>query len=186
MGSPKELYIERLNITILKHRSVFFFCLLIISVGINSCGVYSFTGTNISPAIQTIFVDNFLNISGNGPADLSQVFSEGLRETYQQNTNLEVIMEPADLTVNGEIISYQVMPVSPNPNEVADINRLKIVVRVNYFNRVNPEQDFENKQFSFFADFPQTQALQDVEEDLIDEIFRQLYLEIFTETVANW
>lgn len=159
---------------------------LFLLVFLSGCGAYSFTGTNISPEVKTITVETFPNLSGSGPADLSQIFSEGLRETYQQNTNLEVIMESADLIVNGEITSYSVLPVAPSADEVAELNRLRIKVRVNYFNQVDPDQDFENKEFSFFADFAQDQALQDVEEDLIDEIFAQIFLEIFTETVANW
>jgi Lipopolysaccharide-assembly len=167
-------------------RRFLFYTLPVSFVLFCSCGPYSFTGTNISPDVKTIFVDNFFNLSGNGPADLSQIFSEGLRETYQQNTNLELLMESADLSINGEILSYDVLPIAPSGDEVAAINRLKIRVRVNYYNKVNPEQDFENKEFSFFSDFPQQQNLQDVEEELIEEIFSQIFLEIYTETVANW
>ena len=164
-------------------RSIFIFLFIPL---LTSCGIYSFTGTNISPEIETITVQNFPNLSGSGPADISQIFTEGLRETYQQNTNLEVIMESADLTINGEIFRYEVLPVAPSQDEVAELNRLRIKVRVNYFNKVNPEQDFENKEFSFFSDYPREQNLQEVEGDLLEEIFNQIYLEIFTETVANW
>ena len=159
---------------------------ILISIFLGACGVYSFTGTNISPEVETITVANFPNLSGSGPADLSQIFTEGLRETYQQNTNLEVVMDAADLTINGEITSYTISPVAPTADEVAAINRLRIKVRVNYYNRVDPDQDFENREFSFFDDFEQQQSIQEVEEDLIDVIFTQIYLEIFTETVANW
>ncbi len=95
-------------------------------------------------------------------------------------------MQSADLTVNGEIVSYTILPVAPSADEVAELNRLKIRVKVNFFNKMDPEQDFENKEFSFFSDYSRSVNLQDIETELIEEIFEQIYLEIFTETVANW
>ena len=98
--------------------------------------MYSFTGTNLSPEVKTVMVETFPNLTGSGPADISQRFSEGLRETYQQNTNLEVVTNQADLTINGEIVGYRVRPVAPTADEVAALNRLTISVKVNYISAV--------------------------------------------------
>lgn len=151
-----------------------------------SCGVYSFTGTNISPDVKTISVATFYNESGNGPANISQVFSEGLRDFYQSNTNLEVITENGDLQVEGRITSYAVENIAPTGDEIAALNRLRIRVRIDYVNTKDEKQSFENKQFTFFEDFPQQTPLQDVEDVLIENISEQIFLDIFTETVANW
>lgn len=154
--------------------------------GFQSCGVYSFTGTNISPDVKTISVATFYNESGNGPADISQTFSEGLRDFYQDNTNLEVMTENGDLQVEGRISYYAIENVAPTGDEVAALNRLRIKVRIDYVNTKDDEQSFQNKEFTFFEDFPQQTALQEVEEELIENISEQIFLDIFTETVANW
>jgi hypothetical protein len=164
----------------------FFFLSIAIICLAQGCGVYSFTGTNISPEVKSISVTTFYNESGNGPSSMSQTFSEGLRDFYQNNTNLELVNENGDLQVRGKISYYQVENVAPNANEVASLNRLRIRVKVDYINTKDDTQSFENKEFSFFEDFEQQTALQDVEEDLIDIIFEQIYLDIFTGTVANW
>lgn len=159
---------------------------LIALVFLFGCGVYSFTGTNISPDVKTISVATFYNESGNGPANISQTFSEGLRDFYQSNTNLELVTNNGDLDVVGRISYYAVENVAPSGDEVATLNRLRIKVRIDYVNTKDETHNFENKVFTFFEDFPQQTPLQDVEDELIENISEQIFLDIFTETVANW
>ncbi len=151
-----------------------------------SCGVYSFTGTNISPDIKTISVTTIFNESGNGPANISQTFSEGLRDFYQNNTNLEVVNSEGHLQIEGKISFYGIENVAPTAQEVAALNRLRIKVRINYVNTKDETQSFENKEFTFFEDFPQNTTLQSVEDELIENISDQIFLDTFTATVANW
>ncbi|MEQ8360368.1 MAG: LptE family protein [Cytophagales bacterium] len=153
---------------------------------VNGCGVYSFTGTNISPDVKTISVATFYNESGNGPASISQTFSEGLRDFYQSNTNLELVNSNGDLQIEGRISYYAVDNVAPTGDELAALNRLRIKVRINYINTKDETQSFENKQFTFFEDFDQQTTLQSVEDELIENISEQIFLDIFTETVASW
>ncbi|MDH5599005.1 MAG: hypothetical protein OEY34_07765, partial [Cyclobacteriaceae bacterium] len=69
--------------------------------------------------------------------------------------------------------------------DVAAQTRLTISVFVSYTNINNDEFDFE-RNFSFFADFDNETNLSDVEQDLLDEIFDQIILDIFNASVANW
>lgn len=170
----------------LKTSFLIFILSLFTMITMHSCGVYSFTGTNISPDVKTISVATFFNESGNGPANISQTFSEGLRDFYQSNTNLELVNSNGDLQVEGRISYYAVENVAPTGQELAALNRLRIKVRINYINTKDDTQSFENKQFSFFEDFDQQTTLQSVEEEYIENISEQIFLDIFTETVANW
>ena len=52
--------------------------------------------------------------------------------------------------------------------------------------RKYPENSFENKSFSSYADFDAMQQLDAVESTLCEEIMEKLCEDIFNATVANW
>ena len=169
-----------------------FMCGVLLMVSVTSCGVYSFTGAAISPEVKTISIDNFYNDAGNGPPNMSQLFTEEVRDYYQSNTNLALVQENGDLQIEGAITRYEFVPVAPRSsgsNEVADVAsliRLNITVSASYINTYNDEYNFENKSFTFFADFDSERDPSSVEEELISEIFDQIIFDIFTASVANW
>lgn len=159
----------------------------LIVVFLQSCGTYSFTGTNISPDIKTLSIANFPNKTGLAPPTLSQVFSEKMRDYFQRNTSLSIVNEGGDLQFDGAIVTYQISPIAPTggPNQQAAQTRLTIAVKVKFNNTKDKEQSFD-QQFSFYADYPQNQVLSTVENGLIEEITDQLVLDIFNKSVASW
>ena|GEM_PF-22764 len=165
---------------------------LVIFVGFSGCGVYTFTGASLGPEVKTISIDNFYNDAGNGPPNMSQVFTEEIRDYYQANTNLALVQENGDLLLEGAITRYEFVPVAPRAsgsNEVADVAglvRLNITVTASYVNTYDDEFNFENKSFTFFADFSSDRDPSSVEDDLITEITDQIIFDIFAATVANW
>ncbi len=166
-----------------------YFLVLVITT-ITSCGVYTFTGTNTNA--KTITVLNFYNDTGQGPANLSQQFTELLRDYYQRNTSLVVVETGGELLVEGSITGYNTMPVAPvasgndQQSDVAGSTRLTIRVQVDFTNTLNEEEDF-SRSFSFFDDFnSQTSNLTAEEDQLIETIFDQVIFDIFNATVANW
>lgn len=167
------------------------FCFLtLITIGLSSCGVYTFTGTNTNA--QSITVLNFYNDTGMGPATLSQLFTEELRDYYQRNTSLAIVETGGELLVEGSIVGYNTMPVAPIASgndqqaDVAGSTRLTIRVQVDFTNTLNEEEDF-SRSFSFYDDFDsRTSNLTAEEDQLIDTIFDQIIFDIFNATVANW
>lgn len=166
---------------------------IIIPVLFQQCGIYSFTGANISPDVKTISIDYFYNESGDGPPNLSQQFTEGLKEYFQNNTNLGIDQSGnGDLQLTGNIASFRYAPIAPtasgseNRADNAGLQRLTIAVSVKYINTKDDTFDFD-QQFSFYADYdPETNSISSVEPQLIEDIFTQLYLDIFNASVANW
>lgn len=161
-------------------------------MGLQGCGIYSFTGTNLSPSIRSISVQPFFNESGGGPPTLSQNFTEGLRDFYQRNTNLQIASNDGDLQVEGVIVGWDLAPVAPTASgneergDVAGQQRLTIAVRVTFVNTQDDTQSFE-RNFSYWADYNPTQTdLQSAEPRLIDEIFERIIFDVFNATVANW
>ncbi len=154
----------------------------------NSCGVYSFTGTTITA--ETITITTFFNDALIGPANLGVIFTDQLRDYFQQNTTLAQV-DDGELLMEGNIASYRISPVAPSAalsdqsRDVANLTRLTIIVKVDYINL--EKQDFSfSKSFSQFADFNSDLGITAVETKLIEEIFEQIILDIFNASVANW
>ncbi|MDQ3392625.1 MAG: LPS assembly lipoprotein LptE [Bacteroidota bacterium] len=170
----------------------YFLLIAVFPMLFSSCGIYSFTGASISPEIKTISIQNFYNESGNGPANLSQAFTERLKDYFQQNTNLTLVDADGDLQFEGSITRYDTSPVgavaSENQNtpDEAGQTRLTITVSVSYINVQDSQFDF-NRSFSFYDDFnPRTTTLTSAEPGLIDTIFERITFDIFNASVANW
>lgn len=168
-------------------RSLLTLCLLSIIWG---CGVYSFTGA--STAAKTIVVADFFNNTDLAPANLAQTFTNDLKDFYQRNSSLSVVQENGQLRIEGTIIEYAIRPMAPVSSgnmqqvDVAALTRLTIAVKASYEDSLEPKNSFKDKTFSFYADFPNTQDITSVQEQLEKTIFNQILLDIFNATVANW
>ena len=153
---------------------------------------YSFTGASLGPEVKTISIDNFYNDSGGGPPNLSQQFTEEIKDYYARNTSLGVVTANGDLQLDGSVVSYQFTPVAPQASgtdqrsDQAGLMRLTITVKASYVNTYDDTFDFNNKTFSFYEDFPADQDPSTQEERLIATIFEQIIFDIFNATVANW
>ena len=156
------------------------------SLLITSCKVsYSLRGTNIAPEILTYSVQFFQNRAPVVQAQLSQVFTDELRDRIQGQTRLELVNGYGDVDFSGEITNYETRPTAITGDEVAALNRLTITVRVKYDNTLFPDESFDSS-FSRFEDYPSSQDLASVEEDLIESIVDQLIEDIFNKAFVNW
>lgn len=158
---------------------------------LTGCSVYSFTGASLVDNEETISIQQFYNNALLGPSNMSQVFTEKMRDYFQQNTTLTLVDNDGDLQFEGFISSYTVTPVAPNANardgiQVSSTTRITIGVQVTYVNIKNDQFDFD-QSFRFFQDFDsETTDIQSVEDQLVEEIFDQIILDIFNASVANW
>ncbi len=169
--------------------------IFLLAIYLTGCGVYSFTGANISPDIKTISIQTFYDEVGTGPPNLSQLFSEKIRDYYQQNTSLSLVPNEGDLQLEGSIVGYQLTPMAPRSQgsnnfqdaDIAALQRLTITVNVTYINTQDDTFDFESQRFSFYQDYdPEKQDFNSIEADLVEQIYDAIVLDIFNATVANW
>ncbi len=155
------------------------------------CGVYGFTGASISPDVETISIQQFYNNAVLGPSDMSNVFTEKIKDYFQQNTSLALVDQSGDLQLDGYVADYRISPVAANASrsqdgqDVSQLSRITISVFATYINTQDPTFDFE-RRFSFFLDYDQNTDLTTVEDELVGEIFDQIILDIFNASVANW
>lgn len=160
--------------------------LLAAALTLGGCGIYSFTGTSIQNDVNSIHIEYFEYKAQKVNPSLSNDLTEALRTRFRRMTRLEQVEQDGDLEITGEVTGYNVSAAAITADEVAARNRLTVTVRVNFTNRKYPEDDFDAKSFSAYAEFDSTLTLDAVEADLCTEIIDKLIEEIFNATVAQW
>lgn len=152
---------------------------------LQSCGIYSFSGTSIQPDVKTVTIDYFEYKALTVNPKLSSQITEEMKEKFRKLTKLEQVDEEGDLELYGEVTGYAVSTAGVSANEEAAMNRLTVSVKVKFTNRKYPEDDFD-KSFSAYADFDSSQLLDSVQDALCEEIVTKLVEDIFTASVAQW
>lgn len=162
--------------------------ILLFSLFLSGCGIYSFTGTTISPDIETISIENFENPTGEGPANLTQVVTTTFKNYYRRNANLTILQEEGDLQLEGQIVSFTVTPAAiqrEGQQDIASLNRLTLGIQIRYTNTINPDEDFD-QLFSITQDFPLDQDVTQLSPAIISQMTERLVTDVFNKSVANW
>lgn len=163
-----------------------FLILAALTLSVCSCGIYSFSGTSIQPDVNTITIGYFEYRALKVNPSLSNDLTEAIRTRFRRMTRLEQVDTDGDLEITGEVTGYTVAASAVAAGDVASKNRLTITVKVNFTNRKYPEDNFEDKNFSGYADYDSTLSLDAVEAGLTTEIVDKLVEDIFNATVAQW
>lgn len=148
----------------------------------------SLDGSTIPLQLKTINVMFFENTAPLVVNNLSQLFTEALKERVRSQTRLSMVRGEADATLEGQITGYGIAPASvqatsDNRAPIAGLTRLTITVKVKYTNIANKKQNFE-ESFSRFKDFSGDLGSQ--EQALILDINKQLTEDIFNRAFNNW
>lgn len=164
-------------------KKIILFCLPILFFG---CGSYSFTGTSIADNIETFQVSYFQNTSDLVEPGLDRDFTQALQELILNQTNLSIVNSGGDLVYEGEITEYRISPTTAQSNSTAAQNRLTIGVNVRFYDKNEPEEEFEQR-FSFFFDYDGgSQLIGSQKDTAIEEIFERITQDVFNATLAKW
>ena len=174
----------------LRQNKLFGGVLLLCSLLIQGCGIYSFTGASIPPGVTTFQVNFFENQAGNRPGStvehgLDNELTNALQDLIMNQTNLDLVTSDGQLIYEGEITEYSVTPMSATAEITAAQNRLKMSVAFRFINTKIEEDDF-SKTYSFFYDFPAGLQVYDVKDAAHKEIFDRITQDIFNDTLAKW
>jgi hypothetical protein len=63
---------------------------------------------------------------------------------------------------------------------------LRMTVRVNFSNKATPQDNFENQQFTASREYDASQQLSAVQDELVNQMIKDIVEQIFNATVANW
>ncbi|KOS07786.1 hypothetical protein AM493_18310 [Flavobacterium akiainvivens] len=153
---------------------------------LSGCGIYSFTGANVSPDVKSFQVNHFQNNAEVVEPGIERDFTIRLQDLIQNQTNLSLTNTGGDLIYEGEITQFRITPMAATADQRAAQNRLTVTINVRFTNKKKEEDDFE-KPFSFYYDYagdalPSRETLTLA----LDEIFERITQDIFNATLAKW
>lgn len=147
---------------------------------------YKLNGAAIDYTVyRTIHIGEFPIRAALVYSPLQQTFENELHDYITRNTRLSSTEGASDLEIEGEITGYNLTPQAVNEDAYASQTRLTITVRVRYTDNKNDVNDID-QTFSAYRDFDASQLLTDVQDELCQEIAKELVELIFNATLGNW
>nr|WP_321776714.1 LptE family protein [uncultured Porphyromonas sp.] len=147
---------------------------------------YSLNGASIDyTKIKTVSIADFQNLAPTVYPPLAQRFTEDLKDRFQRQTRLRDIPTNGDLSLEGEIVGYDLSAEAVQENAFAAKTRLTLRINVRFTNKVNEEESFE-REFTSFGTFDSSQMFVDVQDQLCQELTKDIINQIFNATVENW
>lgn len=147
---------------------------------------YTFNGASIDYRVyKTIHVSNFPIRAALVYPPLQQTFENELLDYITRNTRLQTVDGASDLMLEGEITQYYLTPQAVTEDAYASRTRLTITVRVKYTDSKDDRNDVD-QSFSAYRDFDASQMLIDVQDELCQQISKELVDLIFNATLGNW
>ncbi len=171
----------------MKRNLLYITTIVILSTVLAACSIsYKFNGAALDYTVyKTIHVGNFPIRAALVYPPLQQTFENALLDYIQRNTRLQTVEGNSDLVMEGEITGYNLTPQAVTEDAYASKTRLTITVRVRY---TDNKQDSKNvdQSFSAYRDFDSSEMLNDVQDQLIEEITKELVDLIFNATLGDW
>ena len=159
------------------------------TVMVSACSIsYQFNGSSIDyTKVSTISFETFPNRSAGfvwGP--MESMFNTALQDIYMQQTRLQQVKRDGDLQLSGEITNYDAYNKGVGADGYSTMAELRMTVRVTFTNNSNPQENFEAQQFSASREYDATQQLASVQDELVNQMIKDIVDQIFNATVANW
>ena len=169
-------------------RKILILFTLAILAGINhSCSIsYKFNGAALDYSIyKTVHIGEFPIRAALVYAPLQQTFENELLDYVTRNTRLQTVDGASDLEIDGEITGYSLTPQAVTEDAYASRTRLTITVRVRYTDTKKDSNNID-QSCSAYRDFDASQMLMDVQDELCQQIAKELVELIFNATLGNW
>ncbi len=165
----------------------FLLTVLMLMMPLGGCRIsYTLNGAAIDYTVyKTIHVANFPIRAALVYPPLQQTFENELLDYISRNTRLQTVDGASDLQLEGEITQYYLTPQAVTEDAYASRTRLTIGVRVKYLDNKAEGKDVD-QTFTAYRDFDSSQMLNEVEEELCQEISKELVQLIFNATLGNW
>jgi hypothetical protein len=116
---------------------------------------------------------------------MESMFNNELSDIYVNQTKLQQVNRGGDLSLSGEITAYDQVNKSISSDGYSSMMQLKMTVKAKFENVKNPTENFE-RQFSASREFDASQQLNDVQDELVNQMIKEIVEQIFNATVANW
>ena len=163
------------------------FTAIIIALGTQACSIsYKFNGAALDYTVyKTVQVSNFPIRAALVYPPLQQTFETALADYITRNTRLKTVDSGGDIQLEGEITGYALSPQAVTEDAYASKTRLTVTVRVKYTDNKNDKNNID-QSFSSYRDFDSSEMLTDVQDELCQQIAKELVDLIFNATLGNW
>jgi len=165
------------------------FCLIVL-IGLTGCwpSSVSFIDTGSMPEEwKTFSVKTLENEAPNTPISYAALLSEKLKDGVQNNTRLLLnpVVGKGEISIEGKISSYTIIPVAIQEGDNSAKNRLTISVQFTIFITA-PEEDKMTLTSTRFVDYDSNTDLASQEATLLDEISTQIVQDVINKLLSNW
>jgi hypothetical protein len=151
-------------------------------------GCYTLKSTAIPIELKTINIGFFENDAQLVVPNLSQTFTEALKDRIRTTTRLSIVNGEGNASMTGSITDYHIAPISiqatnNNVAPIAGAEVLSITVHVKFVYDADRKLNFESpftKTINFSGD------ITNQEQGLIVQIEKQLIDDIFNRAFNNW
>ena len=159
---------------------------LLITIGICACKVeFTLNGASVPEGLETFTVQYFENRAPLINPNLSQNFTESLKDRITNESKLKLESQNGDIDFSGEITGYSIRPMAIQSDALSAETRLTVTVKVRYRNFKDPKTNWESS-FKAYQDFPSEQNITEIEEELIVLILEQITQDIFNKAFSDW
>ena len=161
--------------------------LVAMTVTLSSCLIsYRFNGASIDYSkTKTIQIADFPIRSTYVWGPMGPMFNNELKDMFARHTKLQQVRRNGDLKIEGEITQYQQRNKSVSSEGASAQVELSITVNVRFTNNANHAEDFE-RQFTSNQVYDSNMSLNSVQEELVENMVKDIVDQIFNATVANW
>ncbi len=162
---------------------------LVISLTIllSGCFSYSFSGGNIPPNINKIYIPYFPDRTNSGQSALSEQLYQAIVNRFINQSRLQLVSDEndADVVLKGDLVSYRNTPFSISGEEISTENRVEIVVKALYKYKEESKPVYD-KTFNGFFNYDTTTDPVQGEQDAIIQALDQISRKLFDEAVGQW
>ncbi len=167
----------------------FILSLSVISLALFTSGCYTLSGISIPDGVEKAYIPLFTDNALGAPPTLYIDMTESLRDKVRDEARLQITEDSPDIEMIGTLVDFRISAEGASPGDetaaFAKLNRLTIVVAIEYKNLKDPEAAGWKQNFSNFFDFPATSTLAAVQDEAIEEILDQINENIFNKAFAE-
>ena len=158
---------------------------VLLGLSLTSCGIYSMSGINIPEDVETVSVSFFPNEADIVNPQLSQLFTESLKDKWQNETKLDLIPTGGDFQFSGSITDYRVIAANIQDNTTSSSSKFIISIKIDFVCEKHPDLNF-SKTFPSDEVFDASKPFESVENELTQIVVDEIIQDIFNKTALVW
>ena len=162
---------------------------LILLFSLCSCWPTSvaFKDKSMPPEWKKFKVITLENNAANTPLSYAANLSEDLKDGVQNNTSLLLAtgQDSSELTIEGQITNYSIVPVALQEGDYAAKNRLTVSTTFQIY-ITKPKEETKTLNSTRFVDYDAATDLGVVESELLQEVTDQIVQDLINKLLANW